>query len=1290
MTKRKILKAASFAVTGAMLLGGLSPAGLSPVYAAQAESAPAFAYAENGGGSYTDAYQNVAYTGDGGFVVSGYTFGDSASPEWTYEADAPSGKHQNNDAVLVKYDKAHEIEWSRAYGGTGVDVFEAIDVLKDGTIAAAGREMFTSSDNKIKGVSWKIMLIDPKDGSPVKTLRIGGDSGDQAYGLAATEDGGFVVGGWSASKAGFLAVDGTDGTQPLWEAAGGTDDALPNRLASGGSDSIIVKMNAEGTPEFCAIHNYEVLEEAYNVSNPSERLESLTVSENGDILIAGYGSVAKNAQNAVIARLSGKDGSLLWHRSAGRADMRTVPTDAADYIKAEYKDIAVLTDGSIVAVGSADNDASTEEGWQTTADKDTILVRYDEDGRLLHAESFGRISDSNSRPEGVTAAPDGGYVLYGSQSGVMYEDDLISRGYDFGNYGAQDAILVKYDKNDKVLWSENYGTTAGDWINGLAAGENGELIAVGESNGSYGFPSYGNNGGIDGIVMISGAAGSQEQNSGIVADGDVTWADGTYKGIGNGYGGDMEIQVVVKDGAIIYVSCLKDGETDEFFDDASVLFDEITEKQTADLDAVSGATLSSNGILEGTTKALSQASAAYVDGLIDAIEAAEGDEAKEAAVRQAAAAWSQLGTYALDALKNGQALAEAADQFGISLTAKSDVVQLKENLPELAGDLAHNDRYYKIQNVYYSNVGAEGLREHGYTGAGVRIAVIDSGITGSHKDLDYANILDGWDYGDGKTFDAESNPGTEMTAADFYDNNGHGTAVTGILQATADNGIGAAGLLSQAQIVPLRVIPVNGKNAAQNASSSSQVACAIRDAVDKYQVDVITTSLDVADSADLQEAVAYAAEKGVIIVGASGNSSSADSDGNDPYIYPAAYDEVISVGAVDKNNRVRTNSQKNDQVFVTAPGENIILLDLSRNARCKVSSGTSYASPVVAAMAVCAKQKMADLTGHKEDLTTDLFKDLLKGSSMDAGAEGYDTSYGWGVVDLEAFAQRLDKAEGLTETAIASVNEDLAALDESLASAKEALEAAQAAADALPEDATDEEKAAAAEALLQAQNAVAALDDEITEAKAKLNAVLKQAYPSIDEEVSDLEQQLADLTEQLKEANIIDITYYAASLEADAFEYTGEAITPAVTVPGLDAEKGDYTVTYSNNTQIGTASVIITANEANNYRGTIEKTFRITKQAGHMTVKAKSVKARAKKKTVIRSGKAFSVKNAAGKVTFKKLSGNKKVTISKAGKVTVKKGLKKGTCKVKVLVTDPGNDIIDTSSAKVTLTIKVK
>ena len=100
----------------------------------------------------------------------------------------------------------------------------------------------------------------------------------------------------------------------------------------------------------------------------------------------------------------------------------------------------------------------------------------------------------------------------------------------------------------------------------------------------------------------------------------------------------------------------------------------------------------------------------------------------------------------------------------------------------------------------------------------------------------------------------------------------------------------------------------------------------------------------------------------------------------------------------------------------------------------------------------------------------------------------------------------------------------------------------------------------------------------------------------------------------------------------------------------------------------------------------IKKDSWIVKKSA-MTVKAKTVKGNSKKKTIVKKSKAFTVKKAPGKVTFKKIKGNKKITVSKTGKVTVKKGLKKGkTYTVKVRVTSAKT----AKYAKITKTVKLK
>ena len=84
--------------------------------------------------------------------------------------------------------------------------------------------------------------------------------------------------------------------------------------------------------------------------------------------------------------------------------------------------------------------------------------------------------------------------------------------------------------------------------------------------------------------------------------------DGTYTGHGTGFGGDITVELVVAQGKITSCEVVsEENETPEYLESAKALLGEVTEKQSADVDTVSGATLSSNGILEAVRDCLAQA-----------------------------------------------------------------------------------------------------------------------------------------------------------------------------------------------------------------------------------------------------------------------------------------------------------------------------------------------------------------------------------------------------------------------------------------------------------------------------------------------------------------------------------------------------------------------------------------------------------------------------------------------------------------------------------------------------------
>ena len=167
------------------------------------------------------------------------------------------------------------------------------------------------------------------------------------------------------------------------------------------------------------------------------------------------------------------------------------------------------------------------------------------------------------------------------------------------------------------------------------------------------------------------------------------------------------------------------------------------------------------------------------------------------------------------------------------------------------------------------------------------------------------------------------------------------------------------------------------------------------------------------------------------------------------------------------------------------------------------------------------------------------------------------------------------------------------------------------------------------------------------------------------------------------------------NLSAKSYKYNGKARKPTVTVArkGEKIDKSQYKVTYKNNVDAGTAKATVTFT-GKYYTGSKALTFKINKAANTVKVKGRTAKLKYSKlsgatQTISRK-KAISVSKSKGKVTYKKLKGKQKITISKSGKITVKKGLKKGTYKLKVKVTAAGNKNYKKKSKTVTVTIKVE
>ena len=212
------------------------------------------------------------------------------------------------------------------------------------------------------------------------------------------------------------------------------------------------------------------------------------------------------------------------------------------------------------------------------------------------------------------------------------------------------------------------------------------------------------------------------------------------------------------------------------------------------------------------------------------------------------------------------------------------------------------------------------LKDGAPTGQGITVCVIDSGIDTHHPELTVP-------FAGGKDFlDGDDNP--EDKAADGTWGGGHGTHVSGTIAAqlgshgrvNADDASlspeGVVGVAPGVRLLMARVLDTTG------SGSTSDVIAALKWCQDTGHAQIASLSLgspgyDDTENAAFQDVIS----KGMLVVAASGNGATATSLG-DP-VYPASYDGVMSVGAVDEKLQHAVFSQGGDKLSVVAPGVNV-------------------------------------------------------------------------------------------------------------------------------------------------------------------------------------------------------------------------------------------------------------------------------------------------------------------------------------------------------------------------------
>jgi subtilisin family serine protease len=283
-----------------------------------------------------------------------------------------------------------------------------------------------------------------------------------------------------------------------------------------------------------------------------------------------------------------------------------------------------------------------------------------------------------------------------------------------------------------------------------------------------------------------------------------------------------------------------------------------------------------------------------------------------------------------------------------SLEAAPAVEYVEPEVLLEAADISPNDSLWPEQ-WGPKRVRAPAAWEATRGSASVVVAVLDTGVDAGHPDLRGA-VVPGFDVANNDT-----NPN---------DDNGHGTAVGGVIAARTNNVQGEAGVCWNCAIMPVKVLGANG------SGTTSAIASGILWAV-AHGADVINLSLGgTGTTTALADAVAEAASEGVVVVAAAGNN------GNATRFYPAAYPQVISVAGTDSADDRYDWSNYGSWVQVAAPGCNIAP---DAGGGYVNFCGTSAATPIVSGIAGLAYSL-------EPALAKSAFEDALRSTAVPVGS----------------------------------------------------------------------------------------------------------------------------------------------------------------------------------------------------------------------------------------------------------------------------------------------------------------
>jgi type VII secretion-associated serine protease mycosin len=300
------------------------------------------------------------------------------------------------------------------------------------------------------------------------------------------------------------------------------------------------------------------------------------------------------------------------------------------------------------------------------------------------------------------------------------------------------------------------------------------------------------------------------------------------------------------------------------------------------------------------------------------------------------------------------------------VSASAAVVILGSPTPSALAASSNNSAEWPLDDSHFHAQQAWRISQ----GAGVTVAVVDSGVDSTHPDL-VGQLVPGTGFV-GVTGD------TGYTDAS---GDSHGTSIAGIIAGTGTGTTGSAmtGLAPKATILPVRV-------SLDNTVEPVSLAKGVFYAVDHHARIINVSEGTPTPNPTVRAAITYALNHNVLVVAAAGNSGQ---QGNPPE-YPAAFAGVVSVAGVTQDNQPWADSESGPTIALAAPAAGIY--SAADDGNYLTVNGTSYGAPYVCAAAALVWSAHPGFTPGQviRQLTT---------TADHHGATAHDDHYGYGTID---------------------------------------------------------------------------------------------------------------------------------------------------------------------------------------------------------------------------------------------------------------------------------------------------